>query len=120
MKVHNEFLKVESSKIYITAFYRYLPNPLELKDRDPVITAYGQELCSFAFKSLHDPQLGPLTFTRIFRGNLESGQKMYNVTRRKQEKIAKIYRPFADEIKEVESASAGQVVIVSGLKVPLL
>lgn len=102
-------------------FYSYLPHPLELNDKqgkkDAVIDAYGSDLCGFAFKSMWDTQLGHLTFTRVFRGNLETGQKIYNVTRRKQEKIAKIYRPFADEIKEVETVSAGQVVIVSGLKV---
>ncbi|ODM96936.1 Ribosome-releasing factor 2, mitochondrial [Orchesella cincta] len=93
----------------------YLPHPMELENKDRVISAYGSQLCSFAFKTLHDQQLGPLTFTRIFRGVLNTGQKLYNVTRQKSEKIAKIYRPFADEIREVESASAGQVIIVSGL-----
>lgn len=84
-----------------------------------MLSAYGNELCAFAFKSWNDSQLGPLTFTRIFKGVLESGQKLYNVTRQKSEKTAKIYRPFADEIKEVEAASSGEVVIISGLKVRL-
>lgn len=97
--------------------FRYLPHPKELKSLDPVVSAYGTELCAFAFKTLHDNQLGLLTFTRVFRGTLESGQKLYNTTRHKSERINKLYRPFADEIKEIDSASAGQVVIASGLKV---
>ncbi|CAL8100955.1 unnamed protein product [Orchesella dallaii] len=99
----------------LDAVLEYLPHPIELESNDRVVSAYGSELCSFAFKTLHDPQLGPLTFTRIFRGVIKTGQKLYNVTRQKSEKITKIYRPFADEIREVESASAGQVIIVSGL-----
>jgi elongation factor G len=96
---------------------RYLPHPGEIESSDPIITAYGNELCSFAFKTIHDHQLGVLTFLRIFGGELHSGQKVYNATRKTQEKIAKLYVPFADDLKEIRMAGPGQVVIVSGLKV---
>jgi len=93
-----------------------LPHPGEKEKKDPVEAAYGTDLCSFAFKTIHDPQLGVLTFLRIFKGSIKSGQKLYNVTREKSEKILKIYRPLAEDLEETAQADAGQVVIVSGLK----
>jgi len=94
-----------------------LPHPQEQLERDHVVTAYGTELCCFAFKTVHDPQLGPLTFLRLFSGTLQTGQKLYNVTRGKQEKLGKIYIPLAEDLSEIKEAIVGQVVIVSGLKV---
>jgi len=101
----------------VCLFCRYLPSPLEVKTKDPIIAAYGTELCAFAFKTIHDRQLGPLTFTRVFAGTLSSGQKVYNVTREKSEKVLKTYLPFADEFKEVGQLNLGEVGVVSGLKV---
>lgn len=95
----------------------YCPHPSEGITRDPVLSAYGSELCSFAFKTMHDPQLGPLTFLRVFTGTIQSGQKVYNVSRGKHEKISKVYLPMAEELQETGEALLGEVVIVSGLKV---
>lgn len=100
---------------------RYCPFPSgqeSASSQDPVVTAYAssKELCSFAFKTMHDPQLGPLTFLRIFSGGIQSGQKIYNVSRGKHEKLGKIYLPLAEELTERGEAGMGEVVIVSGLK----
>ena len=104
-------------KIIIFSLFRYLPSPLEVKTKDPVISAYGSELCAFAFKTIHDRQLGPLTFVRVFGGSLAASHKIYNVTRSKSEKVLKTYLPFADEFKEVSHLNLGEVGVVSGLKV---
>lgn len=97
--------------------YRYMPSPVEVKALDPTIAAYGSELCVFVFKTIHNRQLGPLTFVRIFAGTLTSSQKIFNVTQNKYEKVLKMYLPFADEFKEVNSLSRGEVGVLSGLKV---
>jgi len=101
----------------LNSIVRYLPHPKESGVVDPVVAAYGNELCLFAFKTIHDPQLGMLTFIRVFGGQISTGQKIYNVTRKKQEKILKMYVPFADDLTEINASSDGEVVIVSGLKV---
>lgn len=99
--------------------FRYFPYPGDWSVvSDPVVAAYGQELCAFAFKTMHDQQIGPLTFLRIFSGKLGHSQKLYNVNRGKQEKIGKVYLPLAEELTEATmEVGAGEVVIVSGLKV---
>jgi elongation factor G len=74
-------------------------------------------LCAFAFKTIHEKQLGPLTFVRVFGGNIVTGQKIYNVSRSKGEKLLRIYLPLANDFKETEKLSAGQVAVISGLKV---
>ena len=96
---------------------RYLPYPAELPAKDPVISSYGNELCSFVFKTLHDKQLGALTFMRVFSGSLKPSQKIYNASREKQEKILKVYQPLADDLNEIQEVIPGQVAVVSGLKV---
>ncbi len=45
------------------------------------------------------------------------GQKIYNVTREKAEKLGRIYLASADELGEVTSMTEGNIAVVSGLKV---
>jgi len=101
----------------IVFFDSYLPDPTTTNNKDPVETAYGSELCAYAFKTWFDNQLGPLTFVRLFCGTLSAGQKIFNVSQEKSEKIAKLYLPFADELREEKEIHKGQVAIVSGLQV---
>ena len=98
----------------LDAVVNYLPSPLEIKYE--FLDYYKNELCSLAFKTVHDKQRGALTFVRLYSGHLNASDTVYNVNKRTQEKIAKIFQISADEHREIPSASAGNIVALSGLR----
>ncbi|MFI0373120.1 elongation factor G [Actinomadura sp. 1N219] len=96
----------------LDAVVRYLPSPLD------VATAPddGAPLAALAFKIMSDRYLGRLTFVRIYAGRLVSGAPVLNSVKAARERIGKIYRVHAGDREEIESAGAGDIVAVMGLK----
>ncbi|TDD72908.1 elongation factor G [Actinomadura darangshiensis] len=95
----------------LDAVVRYLPAPpdvQEVSDEAP--------LSALAFKIASDRHLGRLTFVRIYTGRLVSGAPVLNSVKSRKERIGKIYRVHADTREEIESAGAGDIVAVMGLK----
>jgi elongation factor G len=52
-----------------------------------------------AFKIVHHPQKGVLTFLRIYSGTLKEGDSVYNVSLDKTEKVTRLYVAFADDFR---------------------
>ena len=65
---------------------------------------------------MRDPHLGKLTFVRIYSGSLTAGTAVLNSTKDRKERIGKIYRMHANKREEMESAGAGMIIAVMGLK----
>ena len=95
----------------LDAVVRYLPSP-------PDVQPAGDEepLSALAFKIVSDRYLGRLTFVRIYSGRLVSGTSVLNSVKSRKERIGKVYRMHADNREEIESAGAGDIVAVMGLK----
>lgn len=70
------------------------------------------------FKVTHDKQRGPLSLVRIFRGKLKKNSKVVT-SNGIVEHVQRIYEPLADEYREINEIDAGNVAILSGLKVRL-
>jgi elongation factor G len=111
----------------LDAVNRYLPSPLDIKaivghkmgdpeveiDRQP---SEDEPFSALAFKIMSDPHLGKLTFVRIYSGRLETGSQILNSTKDKKERIGKIYQMHANKREEKDSAGAGMIIAVMGLK----
>ncbi|NEA21470.1 elongation factor G [Actinomadura bangladeshensis] len=95
----------------LDAVVRYLPSPLDVQDASD-----EAPLSALAFKVMTDRHLGRFTFVRIYSGRLESGAAVLNSVKGRKERIGKIYRVHADKRVEIESAGAGDIVAVMGLK----
>ena len=103
----------------------YLPSPVDIP---PMVgtTPGGEEsvrkpedkepLSMLAFKVMVDPYIGKLVFARIYSGVLEKGSYVLNVNKDNKERISRIMRMHANKREEVESASAGDIVGVVGMK----
>lgn len=91
-----------------------LPSPTDREHQ--FLEYYSNSLATLAFKIQHDKQKGVLTFLRIYSGSLSSGLSLYNVNREYTEKLGRLYQVNADEYKEVNTMSAGNIVAVTGLK----
>jgi elongation factor G len=65
---------------------------------------------------MSDPHLGKLTFVRIYSGRLEAGTQILNSTKDRKERIGKIYQMHANKREEKDTAGAGMIIAVMGLK----
>ena len=88
-------------------------NPEKNHNRIPSVKS---PLSAFAFKIIHDPFVGQQSFSRIYSGELVSGQKVFNSTRSKMERIGRIYRIHAKSREEIDRAGPGDIVSLVGLK----
>ncbi|MDD0854910.1 elongation factor G [Halobacteriovorax sp. GB3] len=111
----------------LDAIVDYLPSPIDrgevfghsAKDTTKEDSRKPDEselFSGIAFKIATDPFVGSLTFFRIYSGELKSGQQVYNSLKGKKERINKILRLHADKRQELQSAKAGDIVALSGLK----
>lgn len=104
----------------------YLPSPIDKpaiighKDGDesreiPVKCDPKAPLVALAFKITSDAH-GDLSFLRIYQGTLKSGTRVLNVNRNTKENITRVFEMHASERKILETASAGDIVAVVGLR----
>ena len=110
----------------LDAVVDYLPSPTEVTPQ-PEVDLEGNEtgevatvdpskpLRALAFKIMDD-QYGALTFTRIYSGVLERGKNILNTFTGKEERVGRIVQMHADSREEVDSAQAGDIVALLGLK----
>jgi elongation factor G len=110
----------------MNAVVDYLPNPMEVKPQ-PEIDLEGNAtggkalvdpdypLRALAFKIMDD-RYGALTFTRIYSGRLKKGSSVLNTFTGKTERIGRIVEMHADSREELDSAQAGDIVALLGMK----
>ncbi|MFK2822665.1 elongation factor G [Malaciobacter sp. WC5094] len=109
----------------LDAVAMYLPAPTEVadikgetQDGEAVIVPSTDdgEVAALAFKIMTDPFVGQLTFTRVYRGQLESGTYVMNSTKMKKERIGRLLQMHANNREEVSQLYAGEIGAVVGLK----
>lgn len=75
----------------------------------------SERFSALAFKSAVDPH-GDLTYLRIYSGKLDVGEQILNVGRNGRERVQKIFLMHSSERKSLQTAEAGEIVAVVGLK----
>jgi elongation factor G len=109
----------------LDAVAMYLPAPTEVEaikgetqDGEAVIVPSTEkgEVAALAFKIMTDPFVGQLTFTRVYRGVLESGTYVMNSTKMKKERIGRLLKMHANNREECKELYAGEIGAVVGLK----
>ncbi|HSQ98690.1 MAG TPA: elongation factor G [Sphingomicrobium sp.] len=109
----------------LDAVVDYLPSPLDIPpvegvkpDTDEVDTRQASDDAPFsalAFKIMNDPFVGSLTFARIYSGKLEKGT-VSNSVKDKKEKIGRMLLMHANNREDIDTAYAGDIVAIAGLK----
>ena len=109
----------------LDAVAMYLPAPTEVadirgetQDGEEVVVKSSDdgEVAALAFKIMTDPFVGQLTFSRVYRGVLESGTYVMNSTKMKKERIGRLLKMHANNREEVSELYAGEIGAVVGLK----
>jgi len=103
----------------------YLPSPLDIPPVEGVHPESGETerrraddkapLAALAFKVQMD-QGRKLVYLRIYSGTLSAGAEVFNVSKGKTEKVARILRMHANKRERLKQAGAGEIVGVMGLK----
>ncbi len=129
-KLHPVFvgsaLKNIGAQRLLDGIVAYLPSPLDKPDiighkpndketKIKVKCDKNGSLVALVFKVTSDAH-GDLNFLRIYQGTLKSGSRVLDASRDRRENITRIFEMHAGERKILNSASAGDIVAVIGLK----
>ena len=113
----------------LDAIVAYLPSPLDIppvkgtrggkKNADEEIERRADDNEAFSalvFKIMADPYVGKLAFFRVYSGTLKNGSYVYNSTKGKRERIARILRMHANHREEIDEIRAGDIAAAVGFK----
>jgi len=108
----------------LDAIVRFLPSPLEReitakKYDDPTQTLplfpdATKPFVGMAFKIVEDP-FGQLTFLRVYQGQVNKGDMVYNQRTGRKDRFSRIVKMHADKREEIDAAEAGDIVAIMGI-----
>jgi elongation factor G len=103
---------------------RYLPSPFEVENVALALDKEGAEvvlssdpashLVALAFK-LEVTPYGQLTYLRVYQGSIHKGDDLYNTRNRKKIKVGRLVRMHANEMEDIQEATAGDIVALFGV-----
>ena len=111
----------------LDAVIDYLPSPLDVpsaighapgKEDVEVVRkpSTDEPFSALAFKVATHPFFGKLTYVRVYSGKVDSGSQVINSTKGKKERLGKLFQMHSNKENPVETASAGHIYAVIGLK----
>ncbi|HSW89805.1 MAG TPA: elongation factor G [Patescibacteria group bacterium] len=110
----------------LDAVVEYLPSPVDIdhiKGTNPKTDAEEvrqlvpeEKFSALAFKIQTDPNVGRITYVRIYSGKLQAGTYTYNATKGEKERIGRLLLMHANQREDITEAWAGEIVAVVGLK----
>lgn len=111
----------------LDAVIDYLPTPLDVAAAEGHVPGKEDEIISrkpsadepfsgLAFKVATHPFFGKLTYVRVYSGKVDSGAQVINSTKGKKERLGKLFQMHSNKENPVDSAAAGHIYAVIGLK----
>jgi len=102
----------------------YLPSPSEVVNRGvdldreeaevTLVSAADAPLVMLAFK-LEDGRYGQLSYLRVYQGTVSRGSEVTNTRTGKRHKVGRLVRMHADEMEDIDVATAGDIVAMFGI-----
>ncbi|MEE9911249.1 MAG: elongation factor G [Deltaproteobacteria bacterium] len=109
----------------LDAVVNYLPSPEDIppvkgfnpktKQEEIRHSSDKEPLAALAFKIQID-EGRKLTYLRIYSGQIAANGEVYNVIKKKKEKVARLLQMHSNKRERIDKASAGELVAVLGLK----
>ncbi len=119
-------LKNKGVQPLLDAVVHYLPSPKDIPPvqghqpghPETVIACQPvkkEKAVALVFKITDDAH-GPLTFVRVYAGEVTEGMRMVVAANGRKERIARIWRIHANHREQLKSIGPGEIVGISGLK----
>ncbi len=108
----------------LDAVIDFLPGPLDVPpikgtnmrgDEEITRDANDPSFSALAFKIVADP-FGKLTYFRVYSGEINKGEEVYNSTKEKRERLGRILLMHANNREDLDVAMAGDIVAGLGFK----
>lgn len=117
--------KNKGVQIGLNCVTEYLPSPPEVKnvglnqddgEKEVVLPSDVEKpFVGLAFK-LEDGRYGQLTYMRIYQGRVNKGDFIFNMSAdRKKVKVPRLVQMHSDEMTDVDSAQAGDIIAMFGV-----
>ncbi len=111
----------------LDAVVDYLPSPLDVPDvegtsvDDKTVKLYrkasdDEPFSALVFKIMTDPYSGQLAFFRVYSGKMNAGESIYNVAKRRRERVGRLLRMHANKREDIQEIHAGDICAAVGLK----
>ncbi len=110
----------------LDAVVDFLPSPLDIPAIDGVNPKTDEvesreadakaPFSGLVFKLMADKHLGQLAFVRIYSGTVSSGSYVLNTIKNSKERVGRLMLMHANKREDLESASAGEIVAIGGMK----
>ena len=110
----------------LDAVVDYLPAPDEVdvphafhtkkeEDMEVPCKASGYPL-GLVFKVQYDREAGPLCYVRMYSGSIKNATVVYNVSKKKRERITRLLRMHSNKSEPLDSCEAGDIAVIVGMK----
>ncbi|MGI5174636.1 elongation factor G [Treponema sp. OMZ 840] len=110
----------------IDAIVDYLPAPDEVpaavgtqvkkQERIEIPCCESGSLSALVFKIQYEREAGSLCYARIYSGKIKTGEQVFNVGKKKRERVNRILRMHSNKSEAVDSIGAGDIAVLIGLK----
>ena len=118
-------LRNKGVQLILDAVVDYLPSPEDIppvRGVNPVTKAQEERPASdrapftaLAFK-VAMMEGRKITYVRIYSGLLKAGDEVFNATKGRREKVARLLKMHANKRERMDAAGAGDIIAVAGLK----
>jgi elongation factor G len=110
----------------LDAVVNYLPAPEEIsaeeglhakkETRVPVERTPDGPPAGLVFKIQSEREAGDLCFVRMYSGSIKAGSTVYNVDKKKRERVHRLLRMHANRTEAIDSVEAGDIAVFIGFK----
>jgi len=118
--------KDKGIQLVLDAVVDFLPDPTQVDPQELTDEAgeptgevakvdASEPLRALAFKIMDD-RFGALTFVRLYSGKIKKGDTILNSYTGKSERIGRMVEMHANDRTEIESAQAGDIIAIVGMK----
>ena len=120
-------LKNKGVELILDAVADYLPSPLDVPaveginpKTDETVTRHAdvkEPFSALVFKVINDPTgMGKMAFFRVYSGQVNQGDTVFNPGKGRQERMTRLYRMHANKREAITEVNAGNIGVTLGLK----
>ena len=110
----------------IDAIVEYLPSPDEVPPAVAFHTKKEENItipckpdgvaCGLVFKIQYEKEAGSLCYVRMYSGKIKTGEQVFNVGKKKRERVNRILRMHSNKSEPMDYVQAGDIAVIIGLK----